>query len=101
MDKAIVKAVIERSRGLCEFCGSNDRVQLHHIIGGRGKRRECETVHSVMALCWEHHHGDLGAHGKHGSNFNYILRKQLQDKYFSMGYTDDEVMRLMGGKLYT
>lgn len=84
----------------CEICGSNHMVQKHHIIGGRGKRKSCETEDSVICLCWEHHHGKYGVHGKHGHILSTHLKLQLQKKYFDKGLSRDEVMKLMGGKLY-
>jgi hypothetical protein len=84
----------------CEECGSTDRVQGHHIIHGRGKRKACETNKSVIDLCWEHHHGDYGVHGKNGHEFDMQLKLRLQLKYFEMGKPENEVMELMGGRLY-
>jgi hypothetical protein len=75
-------------------------VQKHHIVHGRAKRLSCETPESVIPLCWEHHHGTDGVHGKHGKELDIRLKLQLQAKYFNQGFNGDEVMRLMGGKLY-
>lgn len=101
MDKKIVQAVLERSGGVCENCGAADyRVQLHHIIKGRGKRKEHETIDSVILLCWNCHHGTYGVHGREGKELDLKLKRQLQEKYFSQGYTENEVRKLMGGKLY-
>lgn len=84
----------------CEICGSGHMVQKHHIVGGRGKRRQCETKDSVIYLCWAHHHGKYGVHGKYGHTLSMQLKLQLQATYFNQGLSKDEVMRLMGGKLY-
>lgn len=100
MEKKIVQEVLRRSKGLCEICQSNDRVQLHHIIGGRGKRRECERVESVIALCYDHHHGTCGVHGREGHALSITLKLELQQKYFDLGYSENEVRQLLGGKLY-
>ena len=100
MDKKIVNKVLKRSKGLCEICHSPYMVQLHHVIGGNGKRKQHENEHSVIALCWYCHHGDNGVHGKNGKELDLYLKRKLQEKYFSMGYSEDEVRELMGGKLY-
>ena len=100
MDKQVVRAVLERSQGVCELCGSSDRVQLHHIIGGVGKRRECETVESVIALCHYHHHDTNGVHGKNGAKLSLTLKQKLQKIYLDKGYAENEVRKLLGGKLY-
>lgn len=101
MNKEIIQAVLERSGGLCEECGVADYMcQLHHIIGGRGKRKQHETVESVILLCWDCHHGTFGVHGREGKTLDLKLKKQLQETYFNQGYTENEVRRMMGGKLY-
>ena len=100
MDKIIRQAVMERSQGLCELCESNDRVEPHHIIKGRGKRLQHETKESVIALCWGHHHGTDGVHGKNGYKLDLKLKIQLQQTYFNQGYTEEKVRKMMGGKLY-
>lgn len=100
MNKKVVKKVLERSNGLCEICHSNYMVQLHHIIFGHGKRKQCENEHSVIALCWDCHHGIFGVHGMYGKMLDMKLKIGLQRKYFEMGYTESEVRGLMGGKLY-
>ena len=101
MDKEIVQAVLEWSGGLCEECGVADYMcQLHHIIGGNGKRKQHENEFSLILLCWNCHHGTYGIHGREGKELDLKLKRQLQERYFNQGYTENEVRRLMGGKLY-
>ena len=64
------------------------------------KETNYETVESCIDLCWNHHKGNNGVHGKNGHELDIKLKRQLQDKYFSMGYTEDQVREKMGGKLY-
>ena len=101
LNKEIVKAVLKRSNGLCEVCGVADYMcQLHHIIKGRGKRTEHQTVDSVICLCWNCHHGTYGIHGREGKELDLKLKKKLQEVYFNQGFTEEEVREKMGGKLY-
>lgn len=103
MNKKVVQAVLERSQGLCEIEGCKSRSyipQLHHIIKGKGKRIQCETEQSVICLCFEHHYGNSGVHGKDGHTLDMQLKLDLQQKYYSMGKSEHEVRKLMGGKLY-
>lgn len=100
MNKKIVQAVLERSQGLCEWCGNSEMVQLHHIINGNGKRKQHESVESVIALCWTHHHGTMGVHGREGKELDRTLKIKLQETYKEQGYSEDEIRRMMGGKLY-
>lgn len=98
INKEIAKAVLERSKGLCELCGSNHMVQLHHKIGGHGKRKQCETLESVIALCWKHHHGTFGAHGREGQALNRQLRQELERTYREQGRDEEEILYLLGKK---
>ncbi len=101
MEPKIIEVVNKRSKGLCEVCGSNFLLQYHHIVGGRGKRKQYENKHSVTLLCWDCHHGSkYGVHGKNGRELDLYLKRQLQKKYFEMGYKEEETRKLMGGKLY-
>lgn len=84
----------------CAICGSTEMVERHHIIKGRGKRLSCETPESVIDLCYGHHRGTYGVHGKYGKELDTQLKLRLQAKYFSQGKSENEVRRLMGGKLY-
>lgn len=84
----------------CELCGGFTMVQAHHIVHGRGKRKQCETPISLIYLCWECHHGTNGVHGKNGHDLDMKLKKKLQQEYFDMGKSEAEVRQLMGGKLY-
>lgn len=100
MNKKIVQAVMERSKGLCEVCGSNFKTERHHIVKGRGKRKQHETVESVIALCWHCHYGTYGIHGREGHILDRQLKLKLQETYFNQGYSVEEVRVMMGGKIY-
>ena len=93
---------LERSEGgLCEIegCKSNN-TQLHHIVKGKGKRTQCERIESVIFLCWGHHYGNSGVHGKNGHTLDLKLKLDLQQVYFNLNMTEEEVRKWMGGKLY-
>lgn len=98
MKKSIVDYVKNRSHGYCENCGSNRDIELHHIIFGRGNRKECETKYSVIALCRDCHRGKYGVHNN--IYLDLKLKKKLQQKYKSLGYEEYELFKLMGGKFY-
>ena len=92
--------VLERSQGLCEICYSPNMVQHHHIIGGSGKRRQCETVYSLIALCWDCHHGDYGVEGNKDSSLDLKLKQDLQRTYEKLGLKGKELQYWLGGKFY-
>ena len=100
MEKTIVDKVLERTQGLCQLCGSNDRVQIHHILSGNGRRKQQEREETLIPLCWEHHHGTYGVHGAKGQDLNKQLKRMLQYYYVSQGLSEDEIREKMGGRLY-
>jgi len=84
----------------CSICGSTNLVQNHHIVHGRGKRKQCETPQDQIDLCWEHHYGTFGVHGREGHALDMKLKLDLQLVYFELGYTNEKTRELMGGRLY-
>ena len=85
--------------GRCGLCGAYGEIERHHIVKGRGKRRECETKESVVYLCADCHRGTYGVHGRDGHTLDIYLRRELQAAYFAQGRSEIDVRRLMGGKL--
>ena len=98
--KQIAEIVISESNHQCEVCGDLG-VDLHHLIGGRGKRTQHQNQYSVILLCKECHQGTYGIHGKFGRPLDIDLKLQLQDKYKSLGYTQEQIRKLMGGRIYS
>lgn len=97
--KKIAPKVLERSSGLCKACSSSG-TELHHCIGGSGKRKQHQNEYSVVLLCFECHRGTHGVHGREGKAIDIKLKTQLQDTYFNQGYSEDEVRKKMGGRMY-
>lgn len=103
MDKHIREAVFERatppgeSYAVCEGCGMENATQFHHCIGGNGKRKKHESVETGFAL-------GLNCHTLIESHKGAALRRKLiliaQQRYFDQGFSEDEVRKRMGGKIY-
>lgn len=87
---------------LCEYkeCFSHDMVQEHHIVK-RGQAKfliNCRL--NSKHLCWEHHHGTNGVHGKNGKQIDLELKKDFQlmlqdlfrEKEF---YTEEEIKEVL------
>lgn len=96
MNKKVYNQVAERAAGRCEVCKRVGGLELHHIL----RRRVKETQHNCIMLCYECHRGTNGVHGKNGHALDLKLKRMVQQKYFDMGYSEEEVRRLMGGRLY-
>lgn len=63
----------------CEVCSSNHLVEEHHIIkrGQAPALINCKLNHKY--LCYEHHRGTYGVHGKYGSKLDQQLKKSFQE----------------------
>ena len=94
----VIQAVLERSGGVCEICGSNDRCQIHHIV--YRSQATNHDIENLILLCYRHHFGTYGVHGKHGKALNLELKRKTQQMYFDKGLSEEEVRRKMGEKLY-
>lgn len=46
-----------RSLGRCEWCHDRPAGELHHLVGGVGKRRTAERVDTMVFLCVPCHQG--------------------------------------------
>lgn len=80
----------------CTICGIYKMCSAHHLVSGRGNRIECENEKSVIRICDDCH---KYLHSSKGQKLNNKLKLKLQKEYFKMGKTEDEVRKLMGGKL--
>lgn len=86
----------ERANGRCEVCGKPINLQLHHIL----RRKVKENSDNCIMLCYECHEGTNGVHGKYGHALDIKLKKKVQERYFSLGLSEEKVRELMGGRLY-
>lgn len=51
-DMAILRTqVLNRANGSCEFCGADRKLQLHHLLGGSGRRRQQQSERTCAAVC--------------------------------------------------
>ena len=94
----VIQAVLDRSGGVCEICGSNDRCQMHHVVFR--SQTTNNDVENIRYICYKDHLGTYGVHGKHGKTLNLQLKRETQQMYFDKGLSEQEVRRKMGGKLY-
>lgn len=89
--------VVERSGGICEICGNEVAVEVHHVCG----RRRVAWLGNLKHLGLKCHKPPSGVHAD--KELNDRVMKEMQDTYFNMGFNEDEVRYLLGtksGKLY-
>lgn len=93
IDPKLIEQINKRSYGLCELCGRIGE-QYHHIYGGNGRRKLTERVECMAHLCASCHNllHDIGEN-------NRYLKLKAQSELSSNGYSDDEIRKIVGGKL--
>lgn len=66
------KSILQNKKE-CYVCGSKLNLHLHHIIFGKNRKKADEDG-LVVYLCWEHHVGTNGVHGKNGKALDRTLK---------------------------
>jgi len=99
--ESIYEQALSRAAMRCEYCGEYaHELEMHHILSGKGRRKQQERVETVAMLCYTCHRSEQGIHGRDGSKIDLDLKKRLQQYYFSQELSEQDVRTLMGGKLY-
>ncbi len=87
----LAKSIIDRSGGCCEICGSSNACQIHHIL----RRFVKPTYDNLVMLCWDHHLGTAGVHGKDGHQLDIKLKKNCKLNCLIVGF-----QRKKSGKIW-
>lgn len=66
--------VINQENKQCCVCGSRYNLHLHHILFGKNRKKADEDGLTVW-LCYEHHEGMYGVHGKYGHELDMHLKR--------------------------
>lgn len=76
------KSLIQKNKE-CFFqdCTCGGRLELHHVFFGSGRRKISDREGLVVYLCYEHHQGTNGVHGKNGDELNYTLKEVAQEAW--------------------
>ena len=65
----------------CYVCETTINLHDHHIFFGVSKRTLSEKYGLKVYLCYEHHEGTNGVHGRNGDKLNRALKKLAQKKF--------------------
>ena len=61
------------NKKICYVCGTTSNLHLHHILFGRNRKKADEDGLTIY-LCYEHHEGTNGVHGKLGHELDLKLK---------------------------
>lgn len=62
----------------CYYCGTDENVELHHVIHGKIGRKLATQYHLLIGCCSECHRGKYGIHGKYGYEMDLKLKYEAQ-----------------------
>ena len=90
--------VLDRAENQCEWCCAFQQVgdfphNIHHLCG----RKVTATKFNLVLLCNKCHRE---VHANPNSGIDLELKQNLQDRYYSMGHTEEQVRELMSGRIY-
>ena len=75
----------------CYFCGNQIGLESHHCILGKN-RQNAEKYGLKVWLCYEHHRGTNGVHGKNGNQLQnklkIIAQKKFEEVYPNKNFLD-------------
>lgn len=89
-----MKSIIQKNKNHCFICQKEGYLEDHHIYFGPN-RKISEKYGLKVWLCYEHHRGTNGVHGKNGNFLNEKLKKEAQRR-FEFTHTREEFIQLIG-----
>lgn len=88
-----MKSILQDNKE-CYFCKSKQGLHLHHIYFGKN-RTVSDKNGFVCYLCFEHHEGTNGVHGKNGDKLDEYLKRTCQEKFERLN-SREEFRKLIG-----
>lgn len=72
-----MKSIIKSEDSGCFFCGRRP-TETHHCMHGTANRRLADMDGLTVQLCYEHHRGNYGVHGKYGHESDLKLKQAAE-----------------------
>lgn len=87
------KSILQEKKE-CIICHTTSNLHYHHIYFG--KNREISDKNGFTCyLCYEHHEGTRGVHGRDGHKLDIYLKERCQNK-FEETHKREEFRKLIG-----
>lgn len=74
-----MKSIIQKEKR-CIVC-HNTNTEEHHVFFGTSNRKLSEKYGLKVYLCYEHHRGTRGVHGKEGKTLDTYLKELAQTRF--------------------
>lgn len=75
----------------CYICNTPYNLHIHHILYGTRNRIKSDEDGLVVYLCYNHHEGTNGVHGKNGHILDLKLKQKAEEcwlKYYDKTIDD-------------
>ena len=92
-----MKSIIQTKKE-CYVCKSKNNLHEHHIFFGKNRKKSEEDGMKVY-LCYAHHEGTDGVHGKNGSQLDKEL-KYIAERVWISNYGDIQKFIIRYGRNY-
>lgn len=90
------RSIITDRLDRCLICGSYQNIEVHHCIHGVANRKIADKYKLVVGLCYAHHRGTNGVHGKNGAKLDLELKKLAQKNFEYQVGTREEFIQTFG-----
>lgn len=90
-----MKSIINNEKK-CYVCGTVFNLHKHHIFKGVRNRKKAEEDGLWVYLCYLHHEGTNGVHGKNGHELDLKLKKKAERKWLEQNRTIDDFINQYG-----
>lgn len=90
------KSIITDRLDRCIICGSYQNIEIHHCLHGVANRRLADKYKLTVPLCYLHHRGTNGVHGKNGAKLDLELKKLAQKNWEYHFGTREDFIRVFG-----
>lgn len=93
-----MKSIISEKKE-CYVCKTINNLHLHHIMFGKN-RKKADKDGLTIYLCYEHHEGTNGVHGKNGHDLDIKLKQLAEKRWLEYYNTTIEDFIIEYGKNY-
>ncbi len=94
-----MKSIIQVEKK-CYVCETTYNLHSHHIIFGVANRKLSDKDGLTVYLCYEHHEGTSGVHGKNGHELDLELKKLAQKRWMEYYDKTEDDFRQRYGRSY-
>ena len=82
----------------CYICYTQLNLEIHHCFYGTANRKLSEKDGLKVWLCYEHHRGTYGVHGREGEKIDNFIKEKAEQAWIDYYRKTKEDFRLRYGR---